>query len=87
MFVVVRGYLMDLMLVDGEWVIMLKNIEINCFDIIIFLVLDELDKNYIKCVIGLFGDIIVYKDDMLYINGKEVDEFYLDEFKKVLIDG
>ena len=34
-------------------------------------------------MIGLPGDTIAYKDDTLYINGKEVDEPYLDEFKSL----
>ena len=72
---------MDPTLADGERVITLKT-EINRFDIITFPAPDEPDKNYIKRVIGLPGDTIAYKDDTLYINGKEVDEPYLDEFKK-----
>ena len=80
--VVVRGHSMDPTLADGERVITLKNTEINRFDIITFPAPDEPDKNYIKRVIGLPGDTIAYKDDTLYINGKEVDEPYLDEFKK-----
>ena len=85
--VVVRGHSMDPTLADGERVITLKNTEINRFDIITFPAPDEPDKNYIKRVIGLPGDTIAYKDDTLYINGKEVDEPYLDEFKKALTDG
>ena len=74
---------MDPTLADGERVITLKNTEINRFDIITFPAPDEPDKNYIKRVIGLPGDTIAYKDDTLYINGKEVDEPYLDEFKSL----
>ncbi|EGO9264831.1 signal peptidase I [Enterococcus faecalis] len=85
--VVVRGHSMDPTLADGERVITLKNTEINRFDIITFPAPDEPDKNYIKRVIGLPGDTIAYKDDTLYINGKEVDEPYLDGFKKALTDG
>ena len=76
---------MDPTLADGERVITLKNTEINRFDIITFPAPDEPDKNYIKRVIGLPGDTIAYKDDTLYINGKEVP--YLDEFKEALTDG
>jgi signal peptidase I len=55
------------------------------FDIIVFHA--EEDKDYIKRVIGLPGDRIEYKNDTLYINGKEYKEPYLDEYKKQVIDG
>lgn len=55
------------------------------FDIIVFKVSE--DKNYIKRVIGLPGDHVEYKDDMLYINGKAVEEPYLDDFKKQVGNG
>lgn len=38
--------------------------------------IDSDDKLIIKRVIGLPGDYIEYKDDVLYINGKEVKENY-----------
>ena len=34
----------------------------------------------VKRVIGLPGDTIEYKNDVLYINGKETDEPYLKEY-------
>ncbi|MDQ0230554.1 signal peptidase I [Metabacillus malikii] len=55
------------------------------FDIIVFHATAE--KDYIKRVIGLPGDDVEYIDDTLYINGKEYDEPYLDQYKKQLIDG
>ncbi|MBU5585281.1 S26 family signal peptidase, partial [Enterococcus sp. S181_ASV_20] len=39
-----------------------------------------------KRQIGLPGDTIEYKNDELYINGKEYEEPYLDEFKGELED-
>ncbi len=50
------------------------------FDIIVFHATEE--KDYIKRVIGLPGDSIAYKNDILYINGKPVDEPYLAEYQK-----
>ncbi|MBS4200036.1 signal peptidase I [Bacillus sp. FJAT-49732] len=50
------------------------------FDIIVFHTNDN--KNLIKRIIGLPGDRIEYKDDVLYINGKAYKEPYLDEYKK-----
>jgi signal peptidase I len=54
------------------------------FDIIVFEAKD--DENFIKRIIGLPGDHIAYKDDVLYINGKAYDEPYLTEYKEVLPD-
>ncbi|GGH81242.1 signal peptidase I [Pullulanibacillus pueri] len=44
-------------------------------------------KDYVKRVIGLPGDTIVYQNDQLYRNGKKVDEPYLDKYKKKLSNG
>jgi signal peptidase I len=55
------------------------------FDIVVFHA--EEDKDYIKRVIGLPGDHIEYRNDVLYINGKEYDEPYLEEYKQQVIDG
>ncbi|GGC82123.1 signal peptidase I [Enterococcus wangshanyuanii] len=85
--VVVKGHSMDPTLADGERVIALKNTEIKRYDIVTFPAPDEPKKSYIKRVIGLPGDSIEYKDDALYINGKETKEPYLDEFKSELTDG
>lgn len=85
--VVVKGHSMDPTLADGERVIALKNTEIKRFDIVTFPAPDEPKKNYIKRVIGLPGDTIEYKNDVLYINDKEVKEPYLDQFKGEVTDG
>lgn len=55
------------------------------FDIIVFRAPEG--KDYIKRVIGLPGDRLEYKEDVLYINGKAYAEPYLDEYKEQLIDG
>ncbi len=55
------------------------------FDIIVFHAPEG--KDYIKRVIGLPGDTLEYKDDVLYINGKAYKEPYLDEYKKQVEDG
>ncbi|MGO3836929.1 MAG: signal peptidase I [Vagococcus sp.] len=79
--VIVSGDSMNPTLVDRERVISLKNRDIKRFDIVTFPAPDEPSKNYIKRVIGLPGDTVEYKEDMLYINGKELKEPYLDEYK------
>ncbi|OCA85459.1 signal peptidase I [Bacillus sp. FJAT-27225] len=55
------------------------------FDIIVFHAPEN--KDYIKRVIGLPGDTIEYKDDTLYVNGKAYEEPYLEEYKKMVVDG
>ncbi|WP_323703286.1 signal peptidase I [Mammaliicoccus sp. Dog046] len=39
-------------------------------------------KDYIKRLIGVPGDTVEYKNDQLYINGKKVDEPYLNYNKE-----
>lgn len=55
------------------------------FDIIVFHAPEK--KDYIKRVIGLPGEHIEYRDDVLYVNGIPVDEPFLDEYKKKLAGG
>jgi signal peptidase I len=59
--------------------------ELKHFDIVVFHA--EKNEDYIKRVIGLPGDAIEYKNDILYINGKPVKEPYLEPYKSKLIDG
>ncbi|MGP4040318.1 signal peptidase I [Gracilibacillus sp. D59] len=47
------------------------------FDVVVFHATAK--KDYIKRVIGLPGDSIIYKDDQLYINGQPVKEPFIDE--------
>lgn len=55
------------------------------FDLIVFRANEE--EDHIKRVIGLPGDAIKYENDQLYVNGKAVNEPYLDDYKKALVDG
>lgn len=55
------------------------------FDIVVFHAPEQ--KNYIKRVIGLPGDHVEYKNDQLYINGKAIDEPYLDQYKSEISEG
>lgn len=50
------------------------------FDIVVFHATEE--RDYIKRIIGLPGDHVEYKDDVLYINGEPIEEPYLDQYKK-----
>lgn len=82
--IMVYGELMYLMFEDLNCVILNKISDVDCFDMIVFYVLD-VDENYIKCVIGLLGDMVEMKNDVLYINGKVYKELYLKEFKKFFV--
>lgn len=79
--VVVRGDSMDNTLRDGE-VLFLSKISYRVHDIKRFdiVVVDDRDGDLIiKRVIGLPGDDVEYKDNVLYINGKEYKEEYIDD--------
>lgn len=79
--VVVRGDSMDDTLQDGE-VLFLSKInyqvsEIERFDIV---VIEDIDGDLIiKRVIGLPGDDLRYQDDVLYINGEQVEKRFTDD--------
>lgn len=82
--VTVSGESMMPTLVDGERNIAIKLGGEKRFDIVSLVAPDQPDKNYVKRIIGLPGDTVEYKDDVLYINGEALDEPYLDEFKQDL---
>ena len=50
--------------------------EFDRFDIIVF---NYNDSTLIKRVIGLPGEHVEYKDNKLYINGKKVEEDFIDD--------
>lgn len=85
--VIVSGHSMDPTLQDRERVIAFKNSKVDRFDIVTFPAPDEEKTSYIKRVIGLPGETVEYKDDQLYIDGKAVNEPYLDQFKSELDNG
>ncbi|MGI8315105.1 signal peptidase I [Halobacillus mangrovi] len=55
------------------------------FDVVVFHATEK--KDYIKRVIGLPGDHVEYKNDKLYINGKEMEEPFLTEEKEHVESG
>lgn len=86
--ILVEGHSMDPTLQDGERMIMLKTTKIDRFDMIVSNEFTDDSgnstdgsKRIIKRVIGLPGDTIEYKNDILYVNGKKTDEPYLDDYK------
>lgn len=83
--IVVEGYSMMPTLQDGDKMIVNKLSKPERFDIIVFHAPEQ--KDYIKRVIGLPGDRIEYKNDVLYINGEPYEEPYLEEYKKQIVEG
>lgn len=75
--VLVHGQSMMPTFEEDDKVILSKISRIDNFDLIVFVAPDQ--KNYIKRVIGVPGDRVEMKDDQLYLNGKPVDEPYLEE--------
>lgn len=78
----VQGESMMPTLVDGEKAITYKLGEIKRFDIVPLVATDDPSLNYVKRVIGLPGDTVVYEEDQLYINGQPLSESYLDQYKQ-----
>lgn len=75
----VTGTSMEPTLYEGQVMILNKiglKKGINRSDIV---VIKSADSFIIKRVIGLPGDTVVYKDNILYVNGKKTAEPYIDE--------
>ena len=83
--IVVDGLSMMPTLHNGDRMIVNKLGKPDRFDIIVFHAPEK--KDYIKRVIGLPGDTVEYRNDILYINGEPYEEPYLDEYKKNIDDG
>lgn len=84
----VDGHSMDPTLADGERLIVLKTSSIDRFDIVVAKEKEgKKTKEIVKRVIGLPGDTITYKDDVLYVNGKKTSEPYLVKYKKAFDNG
>lgn len=84
----VSGHSMDPTLKTNEKLFAIKHIPIDRFDIVVAKEKTD-DENIfiIKRAIGLPGDTVEYKKDQLYVNGKKMNEPYLDSFKEKLKDG
>lgn len=96
--VVVDGESMVPELQDGERLIVSKLVyyDIKGFslghiergDIVVFWFPDDPDISYVKRIIGLPGEMVEIEDGAVYIDGKRLDEPYLnEEFNKRLPDG
>jgi len=80
--VVVEGESMNPTLKNNERLIVSKVSSIDRFDIIVFH--GKENKDFVKRVIGLPGDKIEYRNDVLYINDQPYEEEYLEQAKKEL---
>ena len=68
---------------ERDKVIISKTSDIQRFDTIVFDAPDA-NKRYIKRVIGLPGDSVKMENDVLYINGKPMEEPYLEENEQTI---
>ncbi|MFW7431923.1 signal peptidase I [Vagococcus carniphilus] len=76
----VTGKSMSPTIKENDFVVMENFSEIKRFDVIVFTSSDG--NTYVKRVIGLPGDHVKYEKDQLYINGKKLEEPFLDGVKK-----
>ncbi|MFB1049591.1 signal peptidase I [Paraliobacillus sp. JSM ZJ581] len=87
--IVVDGPSMQPNLHNGDHMLVNKiNYKINepkRFDIVVFHATEQ--KDYIKRVIGLPGETVHIKDDILYVNGEPLAEPFLEEQKEILKEG
>lgn len=76
--VMVDGDSMEPTLSDGDYLLLNKFSDIERSDIVVFPPPDEEDTQYIKRVVGMPGDTIEYRDDVLYLNGEPTEQEYLE---------
>ncbi|MBF8970672.1 MULTISPECIES: signal peptidase I [unclassified Streptococcus] len=79
----VEGHSMDPTLAEGQHLIVFNQNQIDRYDIVVATETDDngKEKKIVKRVIGMPGDQIEFKQDTLYVNGEEVEETYLADYK------
>lgn len=85
--VVVQGHSMDSTLHTGQHLFIQKTSKVKKDDIVVFNPPYDDTEEYIKRVIATEGDTVQVENDILYVNGKVVEEPYLNEQKKKLDEG
>jgi signal peptidase I len=73
---------------DGERIFVNKLVyyhipKIERGDIVVFWYPDDPDKSYIKRVIGLPGELLEIRDGVIYVNGQELKEPYIEQARNV----
>lgn len=91
-FLFIQHFFFVLVSVDGQSMyptlehndrlVLNKVSDIERFDIVVFPAPDDPEKQYIKRVIGVPGDKVEYREDVLYLNGEQVDEPYLEYYEE-----
>lgn len=93
-FIIIRTFLFSNYVVEGESMmptlqdgnkLVVNKIgyhigDLDRFDVVVFHANEN--EDYVKRIIGLPGDKVVYKDDKLYVNGEYYPEPYLEKFKR-----
>ena len=80
---VVSGPSMQPAFEDGDRLIAVRHFTPKRNDVVIIKAPDQANAMYIKRVIGLPGDMVQSKNDVLYINGKKTAQPYLNnKYKK-----
>jgi signal peptidase I len=59
--------------------------DLQRFDVIVFHANKK--EDFVKRIIGLPGDKIVYRNDHLFINGQKLEEPFLDKYRQKVTDG
>lgn len=72
---------------NGDRIIAVRHTKLQRGDIVILKAPDEPGALYIKRIIGLPGDTIESKNDVMYINGKPIKQPYLTQYEKKLPKG
>ncbi|UAL48564.1 signal peptidase I [Sutcliffiella horikoshii] len=87
---IVEGHSMNPTLEQGNFLMVNKMVysftKPERFDVVVFQQEDE-DTHYVKRVIGLPGDQIEYKQDMLYVNGEQVTEPFISPERLKIFGG
>ena len=69
---------------NNDRIIAVRHSKLSRGDIVILRAPDQPGALYIKRIIGVPGDSIKSKNDVMYINGKPIKEPYLTKYKKKL---
>lgn len=68
---------------NGDKVIAFRHTKLSRGDVIVLKAPDEPGSFYIKRIIGLPGDTVVSKNNKIYVNGKKLNESFLDAGSKL----